>query len=157
VPNFFSQLWTRDEYRWHQQNATGLPLEHAVSTRFTERGVCPGDMLYVWSFVRGRLFLIGRMEIDEIGPYQRAVQRLGRSNFSSNLAEEHAISQTCTIKQFGQAVPMTIVSQLRFVSPNGEVSPAKFRSPSEPDPQTFRGVRQLTPASAALLDPLLSS
>jgi hypothetical protein len=151
--NFFSQLWTREEYRLHKDRGEGKPLVHAASSRFIDRGVKPGDMLYVWSFVGGHLFLLGRMPVEEIVPYQRAVARLGASDFSSDLTD-HAIARNCTEKRFGREVPLDTIRQLRFQSPDGKVTPPKFRSKDQPDPQKFRGVRKL-PASAAMLDRLL--
>jgi hypothetical protein len=154
MSKFYSQLWTGGEYRYHRRNAPGLPLRHAASNAFNERGLGTGDKLYVWSFVEGCLLLIGRMEVDAVVSFQEAVRRLGTNNFSSTL-RDHAIARVCTNKQFGNEVPLSIIRQLGFISPNGEVSPPKFRAEGEPDPQTFRGVRQLTLASAKLLDALL--
>jgi hypothetical protein len=151
VPNFFSQLWTGKEYRLHRAKGDGRPLRHAASNRFSDHGIRSGDKLYVWSFVQGRLLLLGRMEVDAIVSNEEAVRRLRVSDFPSNFSD-HAIARSCTDKQFGHEVPVNIIRQLAFISPDGEVSAPKFRSKDEPDPQTFRGVRQITPDSANLLD-----
>jgi len=154
MPNFFSQLWTRNEYRRQCITTIGGSLLGAASNRFNDRGVCPGDILYVWSFVHARLLLIGRMEVDAVVSFQEACRRLGTSDFSDDLTD-HAIARCSTQKRAENEVPLAIIRQLAFLSPNGEVKVPKFRSANEPDPQTFRGVRQLTAASAALLDGLL--
>lgn len=154
MPNHFSQLWTGDEFRWHRDGADGMPLRHAASNRFVERGIRPGDRLYVWSFIKGDLLLIGRMEVDAIVSYPEAVRRLDSTNFSDQLTD-HAIARSATEKRFERVVPLKIIQQLEFMSPDGEINPPKFNSQKRPDPQTFRGVRQLTPASAVLLDKLV--
>jgi hypothetical protein len=155
MPNYFSQLWTGDEFRWHRDGAGGLPLRHAASNRFIERGVRSGDLLYVWSFVEGRLLLIGRMEVDAIVSYQEAVRRFGTSDFSDRLSE-HAIARSTTEKRFSRELSQEIIRRLVFISPNSKITPPKFRSANEPDPQTFRGIRQLSPESAALLDRIIA-
>jgi hypothetical protein len=57
--------------------------------------------------------------------------------------------------QFDRIIPLTIIKQIEFVSPIGEIKPPKFRAGDELDQQTLRGVRELTPESAALLDALI--
>ena len=156
MPNFFSQLWTGEEFRRFCENPDGRAraLVHAASNRFHERQVSQGDFLYIWCFNRGRLLLIGRMEVDRVVDYDEARQRLQASDFSDSLTD-HAIARSRTKAQADNEVPLRVIRQLAFVSPKGDVKPPKFRSSNGPDPQTFRGVRQLTPASAALLDSLL--
>lgn len=153
MPNFFSQLWTGSEYRWHQENAEGQPLRHAASNHFSARGVRPGDVLYIWSFTSGQLLLMGRMEIGEIATRERAVHVLKNPNIAD--LDEHALARSCSAKTFGIQVSLEVMRQLRFVSANGEIMEPKFRTEDAVDPQTFRGVRQLTAASASLLDQLM--
>ncbi len=65
MPRFFTQLWTGKEFELHGKHR-GRKLRHAVSNQFRKRGLKSGDFLYVWSFLHGHLYLLGRMHVPRI-------------------------------------------------------------------------------------------
>ena len=149
----YTYLWTGQEFRLHESDGP-RPLVHAGSNRFLDRGVQPGDFLYIWSYLQGKLYVIGRIEVDEVGPLERIRTRL-RYLRSDNPYSDHVVARSPMSKQFNTTVPLKIILKLRFIDPGGQVKSVVLRPDGRPEPQTFRGVRRIQPASAALLDVLL--
>lgn len=132
----------------------GEPLSYASSGVFSERKVAKGDRLYVVTVKQGELYLLGCFTVDLItGNRSEARKRLGREPWEG---AEHAFAASRGGTDFDprRAVPIATVRQLRFVGDSG-VKALRFKDATRLDQQTLRGVRQMTEASAALLDAFL--
>jgi 5-methylcytosine-specific restriction enzyme A len=133
----------------------GQALEYASSSVFSERGVGSGDVLYIVTVARGQLTLLGRFPVSKVvSDRAQAASLLGRDPWGG---AEHAFALPGTGSPFDPArrVSVEVVRKLRFETVDG-VRALKFKDDSRLDQQTLRGVRQLTPDSATLLDSLLS-
>ena len=75
----------------------GDTLDHAADKLFTQRGVGPGDKIYVVNNLRGNLVLIGRLEVDKIVSQAEAERVLGDNNLWD--APEHVIAKPGTSLQ----------------------------------------------------------
>lgn len=156
MPRSFTQLWTRVEFEaW--QRADGPLLRHAASNQFTLRGLRPGDTLFILSCFSGKVWLIGALVVD-VGPLDwHDVQRLGLiqgTRFSGLRDHVFADPQQTAQMRFDLTIPLEVARGLRFGNGEGP----KLRScggVEEVDPQTFRGVREINPASAGVLSRLL--
>ena len=133
---------------------SGERLDHVGDSRFSQRGVQKGDNIYVVTVRKGRLFLIGRLTVEKIVHSDAEARRL--LNYEPWPAPDHLIAgeEACTPQRFDNEVPMDLVRQLGFESPDGPTA-LKFKSENNLDQQTLRGVRRLTPSSAAVLESLL--
>jgi hypothetical protein len=128
-------------------------LWHAASNQFRARGVRVGDSLYVVSCFGGQLYLLGRLDVAYLlGPVE-AADHAGEELELFDWAQDHAFAADNNIGPvyFDLIVPEATIRRMQFE--NGR--PLAMRpgpGGQEPDPQTFRGLRQLTEASACLLD-----
>lgn len=132
----------------------GETLDHTAGDLFTQRGVGPGDKIYVVNNFQGNLVLVGRLEVDKIVSQAEAERLLGTTDLWD--APEHVIAKpgSSTPKRFERIVPMELTKQLLFQGAKGFESP-KFESEDRLDRQTLRGVRRLSDGSARLLENLL--
>jgi len=128
-------------------------LDHTAGKLFIQRGVGPGDKVYVVNNLKGDLVLIGRLEVEKIVSQVEAERLLGPDVW---VAPEHVIAKpgSPTPKRFERRVPMELTKQLLFQGAKGFESP-KFESEHRLDRQTLRGVRRLSDGSARLLESLL--
>lgn len=152
--SFFTYLWKEDQYDYFRENPK-LKLEQSDSNLFLKRDVRVGDFLYIIAIVKGRHHILGRMEISEIGPCERKISRLRKDSTTSEYSD-HAVARTATKFYFNKIIPIKVILQMRFVPKSGISKPPVFTKEGKPDPQTFRGVRQLMPASAQMLDGILN-
>lgn len=153
----FIQLWTRSEFEAWQKTERPL-LRHAASNQFSYRGVKPGDRVFIVSCFSGKVWLLGALSVKK-GPLAweeiRVLGLVGAGNVSGLkdhlLADDHVAS----LMRFDLTVSMEMVRAMRFG--NGESPRIRGRGGiAEVDPQTFRGVREITADTAALLLQLLS-
>jgi hypothetical protein len=121
---------------------------------FRKRGIKKGDIAYVVSVQQGVLFLGGKMEIGQIVPRREAV-KIRRTN-SLYDAPEWLIAAPGggSPLNLRRTLDPKLVAGLRFLSGKSEL-PLKFKRDTRLDEQTLRGVRELTEASAHLLDEII--
>ncbi len=154
---FFTYLWTGEEFDGRKKNHPDWLLDFAAGNQFVERGVEEVDYVYVWYFIRGQLYLLGRMRVA--GIYTQAEVKRLYSKIAEKYsfwAAEHIVAAPESIGEthFDLVVPTDVISKLRFA---GNMAAKQKDTPLQNDfePQTFRGVRRLMPTSASLLDELL--
>lgn len=154
MTRFFTHYWLNDTWEqskaWREQNQFPL-LFHTAGNLFIKRGVRIGDVVYVITVLNGSLFICGKMVVGQIWDMQTAALNLPYQPWE---ASEHAIASFCTPTNFDLKVPVEITKRLKFISGEKTVS-LKFSSSNHLDRQTLRGIRQLNPISASLLDELL--
>src|SRR5262245_61333269 len=90
MARFWTHHWVHRDWR-DDINPEYQPLRHAASNSFRQRGVSPGDMVYVVSIADGHLLLGGRMTVKGIVSRDEAVRALRRDNLWE--AEEHVICE----------------------------------------------------------------
>lgn len=147
----FTHYWNKSSWEGSAHD-NGQPLHHVASNVFAQRGVEPGDRVYVVTVQKGELFLLGRMEVGQIVNYAHAEASL---DYTPWAASDHLLARSCTAMRFDRPVSGDMSSRLRFEGPKGPTA-LKFKAAGVLDEQTLRGVRRLTDDSAALLDTLLA-
>lgn len=154
MPRYFTHYWTNDTWEnAHRSSAPDAPLEHTAGNRFVERGVGPGDFVYVVTIIKGELYLLGRLRVGKVCDTNEAIRTLGTRDLWK--ASDHVVASESTPKDFNLVVPLEVTKRLVFISDIAKS--LKFRSPGHLDGQTLRGVRELEPESAAELNRLLPS
>lgn len=110
------------------------------------------------SILHGQLLLGGRLTVETILPRSEAVKRLNTDALYED-AKDWAIGMTeeCTPLDLNRQLAPNITRRLRFVAPSGPAKSPQFVSETELDGQTTRGVRQLTPDSAELLELVIAT
>lgn len=141
-PRFWTHYWKNDTW----DDETEEPLNHAASNVFLSRGVAVGDRVYVVTVRDGHLYLGGVIAVDAVVGQAEAERRLGNSSIWA--ADDHVIAKDPGPFVRDRQVADEVARALRFL-PNGETMVFKKGAI---DTQTMRGVRELTPDSAALLD-----
>lgn len=153
------RFWTfhwRNQYWRNDVNREFDPVCSSGGNKFRERGVSVGDVVYVVSLRNGQLMLGGRMTVKRIVSRREAVRIWGTNRLYD--ADEWIIDedQEGTPLYLHRRLDPSFARRLRFLSSAREEK-ALFFVPNtdELDDQSTRGVRELTPASAALLDRII--
>ncbi len=150
MARFWTCHWRYASWRDDINSEYG-PVCSSGSNSFRKRGVGVGDTIYAISLSAGLLYLGGRMTVKRIVSREEAV-RLWDSD-SLYDAEEWVVDpeRAGTPLHLHRLLAPELTKQLRFVSKGG-AKEACFISETELDNQATRGVRELTPESAVLLD-----
>jgi hypothetical protein len=156
--NFWSHYWKSESVR---QEAAGvsdgtLPsqLNHVAGELFRGRGVEPGDVIYVLTWDKGYLYLIGSMVVDVITGQRQAERQLSYSPWK---ASEHVLARKpWRDYNFDLMVPQKDFTKIKFITPAG-VRGLAYNKKGFVDQQTFRTLRQLTESTAGLFDSLLDA
>jgi hypothetical protein len=152
-PRFWTCHW---QFRYWRPdiNREGQPCCSSGSNSFRKRGVSAGDSVYIISLSAGQLYLGGRMLVKRIVSRPEAVRLWNTDNLYD--AEEWAVDpeRTGTLLHLHRRLSPGLTKQLRFESKAGPREPF-FVSETELDNQATRGVRELTPESASLLDKII--
>jgi len=147
MARFFTYSWQYGEAR--KESEAG-PLGHAAGSRFSSRGIQPGDFVYIVAVHQGQLYLLGKMQVGKLVSKDEARQILGSEPYD---APEHLIASACTPAQLTE-VPVALAKELRFIGGSRKEGLA-FREEDLLEPQTMRAIRELDSESASRLDNLL--
>jgi hypothetical protein len=152
LARFWTCYWMFSSWRT-DINGEG-PVCSSGSNTFRKRGVSVGDVAYVVSLKAGQLYLGGRMTVREIVSRSEML-RLWKSDNLYN-AEEWIVDpeQKGTLLHLHRRLSPILTKQLWFESKAGPRA-LKFVSDTKLDNQAIRGVRELTPDSAALFDRII--
>jgi hypothetical protein len=143
------RFWRPDVNREH------APCCSSGSNSFRKRGVSVGDLAYIISITEGQLLLGGRMTVKRIVSRDEAVRIWGSENLYD--AEEWIVDEeeSGTPLNLHRRLAPEVTRRLRFLSPKRGQRPLFFKSNTQLDGQTTRGVYELTAESAALLDRII--
>lgn len=136
--------------------AEGKPVDHVASDRFHDAGVEVGDRLYVLTYRGGQLHVITSMVVGHVLPQEPAEALLGRGGLWH--ARWHVVAQPETVRRATMEATLTDpqVAGLVFLRRDGRPAhPARNRHGSI-DPQTFRTLRRVDAATAAVFDRALA-
>jgi len=152
--SFFTHYWSGETFKRLAQTPGG-DLDHTAGNQFN--GVMPGDTVYVISFFGGVLYVVGRMTVERVATREEAIAVLGTSDLWD--AKQHVIAKqgTSSRERFDVPISQSDVWTIEFIDSNGAVVPPKRNRHGRVDPQTFRGVREITAPTASLLDSYLDS
>jgi hypothetical protein len=118
------------------------PIDHAGSTQFTR--VRPDDVVWIVTIRKGRLKLLGRIEVSEIISRSEAKKR-----FTDVYdAPFHIVAKSGTVKVLAEHDIQDIAANLRFNAGNDRLT---FESPTKTDGKQLQSLRELRPESAKLL------
>jgi hypothetical protein len=146
MARFFTHGWQYAEALKEEDKA----LCHAAGSRFSSRGIEPGDFVYVVAVHEGELHVLGKMQVGKIVTKDEARRILGTEPYD---APEHVIATACTQATL-RRVHTTLAKELRFISGLQKKSLA-FREEGVLEPQAVRNILELDAESASRLDELL--
>jgi hypothetical protein len=130
------------------------PVQGSGSNGFVSRGVSPGDFAYIIAVADGQLYLGGRMRIKGVDSRKEEIRDWGHGA----VAPEWIIAEknTGTRTNFHRRLAPELTKKLRLITADSEPKGYAFTSKTSLDSQTTRGVRELTPESAAILDRIIA-
>ena len=131
-------------------------LRSSGSNMFSKRGVSPEDVVYVVSILDGMLLIGGRMIVGEIVSRAELVRRRKEDRFYDSAEWIIAKPDSGTRLDLHRALDPDLTRRLRFASRKSQPKSLFFASEAKLDGQTTRGVRELTPESAHLLDRIIT-
>lgn len=157
MSRFFTHFWS-DEFcdTRYRSGLSGAPLDYTAGEGFRAAGLEPDDTLYIISVYDGQMMLIGRLVVGRIlDSYNEALALLGPD---VEQAQEYALAaeDTGTPQYFTRQLMMEETGDLRFLAPDGSSKPLKFADNDEVDVRGLGGLHEIPPASAVLLDQVLS-
>jgi hypothetical protein len=141
----FTHYWTCDSWEGYR----GDLVTYTAANLFRRRGLKTGDRIYIVSNLDGRVRLGAAIDVAAVVGRAEAKKRFGREVWD---ASDFAIAITPVSFDPDQEVPTVIASRLRFLPSGKGLKHAKGRL----DQQTLRGLRELTPESAMLLEGVLN-
>jgi hypothetical protein len=151
----WTHFWSAEAVAASTAIATSM-FDHSASNQFRDRGVAPGDAVFGISYVDGDLHVIGRLTVDKIVDQATAEHLLP---YEPWMAADHVISapQTCTAMHYDRIIGGAQMGQISFVLASGGVGGVKHRRDGKVEPQSFRGVREITPGTARLFESVLAT
>lgn len=153
--NHFTHYWQNSTWEKNQKiNSKGALLTHLSGNQFKNRGIEIGDLGYVVTIKKGRLFLCGKLEVGSYCELSEAAKITGLTPDQLWQAKEHLVASYATEMLWDLNVPILLTKQLEFIQ-GSTINKLLFINENLLDPQTLRGVRLLTLKSAKLLDTLL--
>lgn len=144
-----TQYWKNST--WRSVSAQdGKPLTYTAGNAL--RTVNEGDVLYIITNLQGKLYLCGRIRAERVLSREEAEELLGGEVWD---AKWHVVcgEKTADAERYNREIPSAIASELSF-DVGGEHRRLVMRDDGV-DRQTVRGLRELTPESAAALDQLI--
>src|SRR5262249_9554528 len=123
---------------------------------YHRRRVALGDVMYIISQHSGRLLLGGRMIVGKIVSREEAVRICRNTDLYD--APQWVIGKKGSGTAFhtDRQLAPDVSKQLRFVTGmSGDRKPLHFVNDTQIERQSFRGLRQLEPQSAYLLDAII--
>jgi hypothetical protein len=157
MSRFFTHYWSDELCETHYRAGfSGTPLDFTAGDGFLRAGVEEGDMLYVISVYDGQVMLIGKMVVGRIlTSYSEALALIAPD---VEEAPEYVLAaeETASEQYFTRQLMMEETGDMRLLTPDGSSKPLKFADGEEVDARALAGVHEITPASAVLLDQVLS-
>ena len=154
-----ARFWT---YHWQfrlwrtKHNPEGGPVRSSGSNSFRKRGVSVDDTVYVISLGGGQLYLGGRMLVQDIVTRSAAMRHLKRRNLHSAKQWILGSESAGTPLHLRRRLSPALTKQLRFILREGPRAPL-FVSNSKLHNQATRGIREITPESAALFERIIQA
>ena len=150
----FIQLWTRAEFEAWKSEPDSL-LVYAASNQFKQRGITKGDRLFIVACFADALHLMGCLKV-ELGVLDAVAAKKMLPKNSHTWARDYVFHDRSlnTRMRFDLLVPSKVLAYFCFAdgtNPKFKGDPSRFI----PDPQTFRGVRELSTNTANNLARLL--
>jgi len=151
VDRFWVCHWLFRNWRPDTQRE-GQPVRLAGSNIFRKRGVSAGDSVYIVSLGAGQLYLGGRMVVERFVSRPEALLLWNDDDLYDDAVKwVVGPEQSGTLLQLHRRLSPALTKQLRYLTKMGPREPF-FVSETELSSQATRGLPELTPEPAALLD-----
>lgn len=151
MARYYLQPWKNKTWRRHLAWSRE-PLRHTSGDNLGH--ILSGDVLYPATVLKGKLLVAGRFVVGKCVGEAEARRIMKTKQLWSSQFHLIAADEPGPDWDFNRQIPDDITAQLLMTRSDG-VRPLRFRAPGVLDVQTLRGLAELTPASARLLDDYL--
>jgi hypothetical protein len=147
-------IWTHYWKREMVEQGEGTFVGHTTGSVFRQRGVGPGDRMYIISVAGGRLRVVGRLDVENLVTQSKADELFGRHMWEGT---EHVVARpgSGTLRRTDAYVASDRLADIEFVGSDGEVVAPKLNRSGHPDVLSLQGVREVTSKTASLFDQVL--
>ena len=152
---YWTHYWTNNTVEMESaliaDGASDL-VAHTAGEQFVQRGVSPGDVVYLVSRIAFKMHLLGRLVVDRV-----VDQSAANAHFRHGVwpATDHLLARPPFSKfRTDVVVPDDRLKEVEFLNKKGTVGLA-FNKQGQVDQQTLRTLREVTAATAGLFDSLL--
>ncbi len=156
MPRYFTCHWQNRSW-CSDVNDEYAPLRCAGGNTFRQKGVSAGDTVYVISLALGQVYLGAKMTVQRIVSRSEAM-RILRSENLYEPADEWIIAKkgSGTPLNLSRRLAPEVTRLLRFGKDDSTARGLRFDSKTRLNVQTTRGIREIRPASAAVLDRIIA-
>ncbi|MEU4094501.1 hypothetical protein [Streptomyces sp. NPDC026673] len=166
TPQSYTTLWSNDLCRFLARNGyAGRRLTvlfggpHQSLPSFRLAGVRPGDRVFPVRVHQTRLYVLGRLEVARIIPYEESAEELAKlpdwSPLEGGCVSEVVLGRPGSALDFGTTVPGELLERLTFRSRRAERRLRHVEDGRLMRSVGLQGVYRLAPDSAAELDRLV--
>lgn len=156
MKRYYTHYWTNNTWEYNKKYYGEETLIHIAGNLFKKRGVSKGDIIYVVTVIKGKLYICGKLVVGKICSVTEAARILNCTPENLWEASEHIIASEATKIDFNLRIPLELTQKLKFKS-HANSKPLLFKSYDYLDQQTLRGVRELDPISIIEIDELFFS
>jgi hypothetical protein len=143
----YLSYWKPARVNWANPGAT--LLNHAASQQYHK--LKSGDRVYLLTARNDEMYLLGAITVDAIVNQIEAAARLGRKPEDLWQSDYHIIARNGTAKPLQLIRCEDVLRQIEFITGN---TAEAIKEPITA--QRFQSMRQITPASAVILDDVLA-
>jgi hypothetical protein len=114
----WTHYWTNKTVRDLQSSADSRAylVGHTAGNMFRQRGVAPGDVVYVATRLDGTITLLGRLEVSDIVDQRQAAKQLKTTNVWD--ASDHVLAAKFAWREV--SVPPARLRRVNFLDPHGK-------------------------------------
>lgn len=143
---------------WTNENVlenAGEKLDHIASDQFLDRSISVGDAVYVINWKRGRLRVVGSLQVGEVCDQARAEQVTGGARYRAN---GHLLARpgTATVAHMNRWLSDADLRAVEFEGATGPVGP-KINRRGDVDHQSFRSTREINSRTKKIFDDALQA
>lgn len=156
MPKYFTHYWNKNTFLHNtQMYDEPLPFNHTAGNDLKQKGIEVGDVAYGICCFDDTLYVIGKLQVDQIATTKDATEFLGYPAWE---AKDHLLSEegnhSATTDQ--AYVSGDDLEQITFVLKDGKQTGLKYNSSGHVEPMGLVGVRRITKATAEYFDALLA-
>lgn len=158
----FLFYWSPDETTKYIRNREYM--DYAASKQFEKVGAVPGDRVWVVTSSRMNLYLVGRILIEELSSFNRAMELLDRKDLFYARDALYAINSGRGVYRIKRIDITDYIPALSFVDRKGKtingIDWDKVRDTSQPKSnlgQALQSIRRLSEDTASLFEDILAA
>lgn len=154
MARYFTQYWRNETWDLNRYDGhQGSMLDHTAGNGFRALKVTAGDHVYIVTIRNGKLYLLCRGTVNRVTDQRGAATALKTSPDMLWEATDHLLfrAEEAAREDYDREVSSKVVRSLTMLRADGPKS-LSLKADGRLDQQALRGVCELTPQAAALLD-----